>query len=276
MSESAAPPPGGEPGRFAPCGIVTLTTDFGLHDPFVGAMKGRILARCPTARIVDLTHGITPFRPAEAGFWLARLRHDFPAGTVHVAVVDPGVGTSRRLLGVELEGQVLLAPDNGLAGPLAGRPGARVRAWGEPLLAALCAEPSATFHGRDLFAPLAAELAAGRLSFDDIGSECADWVAPVAAGPARTTGEIRGEVLLADRFGNIFSNIELEFDVLRKARAVRFAGHRLPVARTYGERPAGSCVALVNAFGVVEAACVGGSAADALGLRAGDPVVVEL
>src|SRR5512141_1584125 len=99
-------------GRFVACGVVTLTTDFGLKDPFVGVMKGQVLARFRDARIVDLTHAVLVHWPAEAGFWLSRSFRYFPAGTVHVAVVDPGVGSEREIAVVEAEGHVFLAPDN--------------------------------------------------------------------------------------------------------------------------------------------------------------------
>jgi S-adenosyl-L-methionine hydrolase (adenosine-forming) len=164
---SLAPVPSG---RFVPNGIVTLLTDFGSREPFAGAMKGRILSACPHARIVDLSHELTAYRIAEASFWISRLRLDFPPGTVHLAIVDPGVGTQRRLLAIESDGQVLVGPDNGLLGDLAGSPGARARAVSAGLLATLNPAPSSTFHGRDLFAPLAGALAAGRIGFEEVGN----------------------------------------------------------------------------------------------------------
>jgi S-adenosylmethionine hydrolase len=267
--------PGADAG-FAPNGIVTLLTDFGTRDPFVGAMKGRILGACPQARIVDLTHEVTAYRPAEAGFWLERLRLDFPAGTVHLAIVDPGVGTARRLLAVRLDGQALLAPDNGLLGNLATLPGADVRAVSPQVLASLNPRPSFTFHGRDLFAPLAGRLAAGRLKFEDLGNKAQD-PAPSGVPKARRSGRrIQGEVILIDRFGNLFSNIGDIPGNFLGLESTRFGGIDLPRVRTYGEASPGSCVALVNAFGVLEAACVEGSAADELGLGPGDRVEVVL
>ncbi|MCB1625276.1 MAG: SAM-dependent chlorinase/fluorinase, partial [Pseudomonadales bacterium] len=107
--------------NFDPSGVITITTDFGHKGPFVGVMKGRMLSRFPRAQIVDLTHEILIHWPAEAGFWLARSFTYFPAGTVHVAVVDPGVGTARDILAVTTHGHVLLAPDNGLLAPVVGR-----------------------------------------------------------------------------------------------------------------------------------------------------------
>ena len=144
-------------------GVITVTTDFGHQGPFVGVIKGCILTRFPAARIIDLTHEIVVHWPAEAGFWLARAYPYFPAGTVHVAVVDPGVGTSRDILALEAGGHYFLAPDNGLLAPVFARsPDARLTRLAALSLARLnIANPSATFHGRDIFAPVAAELAAG-------------------------------------------------------------------------------------------------------------------
>lgn len=259
-----------------PNGIVTLLTDFGSREPFTGAMKGRILSACPQARIVDLTHELTAYRVAEASFWIERLRHDFPAGTVHLAIVDPGVGTERRLIAVELDGQVLVGPDNGLLGGLAGLPAARVRAVSPGLLTRLNPAPSSTFHGRDLFAPLVGELASGRLAFEAIGPAVSD-AQPSAVPQVRRGPEgIEGEVLLIDRYGNLFSNIEINHKKLVNIRAVTFGGRALVPVRTYGEATRGSCVALVNAFGVVEAACVEGSAAQVLGIGPGSPVLITL
>lgn len=261
---------------FEPCGIVTLLTDFGSKDPFVGAMKGRILGACPAARVVDLTHEITPYRVAEAGFWLARLRRDFPDGTVHLSIVDPGVGTARRMLALCLDRQLFLGPDNGLLAGLAALPGATTRAVSPSVLAGLDPSPSATFHGRDLFAPLAGRLAAGSINFETVGIEIGDVVASPVEAPRREPGRILGQVLLADTFGNLFSNIETTSRVLLEASYVRFGEHELPRVRTYGDAAAGCCVALVNAFGVIEAACVEGDASRALGLAPGDPVELGL
>src|SRR5512137_1162760 len=139
------------PSTFAASGVVTLTTDFGLKDPFVGVMKGQLAVRFPAVRIIDLTHEIEAHWPAEAGFWLARSFRYFPAGTVHVAVVDPGVGSAREIAAVEAEGHLFLAPDNGLlAAVLDAVPGASARHVSAAVLARLgIRAPSATFHGRD-------------------------------------------------------------------------------------------------------------------------------
>lgn len=261
---------------FTPAGVVTLLTDFGSSEPFVGVMKGRILGICPGARIVDLTHDLAPFGKAQAAFWIERVRRDFPPGTVHLVIVDPGVGTSRRLIAVLLDGQVLLGPDNGVLGGVAREPAAEVRAVSGEVLAKLHPRPSSTFHGRDWFAPLAASLAGGVQDFHQVGNVIDDPVPSELRRAARVPGGWRGEVVLQDRYGNLFSNIELSPDSISEIREVRFGGHALPCVRTYGEAVPGACVALVNAFGVVEAACVEGSAAERLGLGPGDPVELEI
>jgi len=260
--------------RFLPCGVVTLITDFGYTDPFVAAMKGRILRHCATAQCVDLTHGITPFRPAAAAFWLEHLRHDFPPGTIHVAVVDPGVGTARRLLAVCLGGQLFLGPDNGLLGGLARQPGAEARGIAAELLDRLSPSTSATFHGRDLLAPLAGQMAGARISFEELGSVICDTVESPLPGPRVTPDTIEGEVLLVDHYGNLFSNIDASVLANYEIRSVRFGTHELPWKTTYREAGPGECVALLNAFGVIEAACVEGRASDVLQLGIGAPVRV--
>lgn len=261
-------------GGFRPCGVVTLITDFGVTDPFVAAMKGRILRHCAAAQCIDLTHGITPFRPAEAAFWLEHLRHDFPPGTIHVAVVDPGVGTARRLLAVCLGDQLFLGPDNGLLGGLARQPGAQARAVGAELLGRLSPSPSSTFHGRDLLAPLAGQLAGSRIAFDDLGSVVCDTVESPVADPRVAAGMIHGEVLLVDHYGNLFSNITAKLVVNSERKSVRFGARELPWKRTYRDAQPGECIALLNAFGVLEAACVEGRASDVLQLGPGAPVRV--
>jgi S-adenosylmethionine hydrolase len=257
--------------------VVTLTTDFGLRQPFVALMKAIIHERCPDSRVVDLTHEVAPFAVVEAGFWLERCFQYFPPGSLHVAVVDPGVGSSRPLLAVEWARHLFLAPDNGLLGRLVDRPGARARRVAEDVLAAHgLPRVSATFHGRDLFAPLAGDLAAGRLAWADLGPTVAD-ASPSPVPSASRVGEAwHGEVLLIDRFGNCFSNIEIVPNLVSSIRAVRFGTRSLPLVRTYSDSPAGSVVALVNSFGVMEAACVQGRADEVLGLAVGSPVEVFL
>src|SRR5262245_60090993 len=163
---------------FVASGIITLTSDFGLQDPFVGVMKGQILARFAAASIVDLSHEVLAHWPVEAGFWLARSYRYFPPGTVHVAVVDPGVGGPRGIAVVEGDGHLFLAPDNGLLGNVVDALATPLlRRLSDPFIASLgVTRPSATFHGRDIFAPVAAEVAAGRVGPDQLGERVSELV----------------------------------------------------------------------------------------------------
>lgn len=256
--------------------VISLTTDFGLDDPFVGLVKAQLLCRCPEARLVDLTHGVAAQRVEEGAFWLERSWRYFPEGTVHVAIVDPGVGSARGVLAVRTGGHLFLGPDNGLLGGVAATPGATVRRVRAELPARLgLTAPSATFHGRDVFAPLAGELAAGRLAYETLGPAVNDWVVLPGSGPDKGPQGWRGRVIVIDRFGNCFSNIEEISIVKSEIVDIRFGEHLLPLVRTYADRPQGTPVALFNSFGVLEAACVQGRADRALGLVHGSPVAVS-
>jgi S-adenosylmethionine hydrolase len=263
-------------GTFVPSGIITLTSDFGLRDPFVGVMKGRILEAAPTARIVDLTHEIVAHWPAEAGFWIARSYTYFPRGTVHVAVVDPGVGTTRDIAVAELDGHVFLAPDNGLLAEVAARSGAVLRHLRNDLLPSLGVDrPSATFHGRDIFAPVAAALATSRVSPDHIGRRVDALVPAWVDEPQVERERVSGVVITIDHFGNLLTNIDRAL-IDGFVDPVVHAGHLLlPLRRTYGDMRPGDALALINSFGVVEIAVAEGRAADALGLSRGAPVIVR-
>jgi len=259
-----------------PSGIITLTTDFGTRDPFVGVMKGSILSRWPEAKIIDLTHEILVHWPAEAGFWLARSFEYFPRGSVHVAVVDPGVGTKRDIAIVETEGHLFLAPDNGLLAPITSRVG-RFKAYRLELhrLAHLgLSVPSATFHGRDIFGPIAAELAAGRLRPHQIGSELRELVPAWVDEPEVETGRVAGAVITVDHFGNLITNIDAALLARFSRPTVRTGSHEFPLKRTYGDGRPGEYVALVNAFRVIEIARSEGSATLGLGLGRGARVEV--
>lgn len=259
-----------------PCGVITITTDFGHQGPFVGVMKGCILSRFPDARIVDLTHEIVVHWPAEAGFWLARAFTYFPAGTVHVAVVDPGVGTSRDIVIVCAAGHVFFAPDNGLLAPIVARhaDASIVRLMPAALARFGIERASATFHGRDIFAPLAAELAAGRCVAADLGEPAASLV-PAWVDDPTVSDHVTGLVMTIDHFGNLITNIDAP--LVRRFRAPRvFAGrHTFALKRTYGDVRPGEYLALINSFGVLEIARAEQSAADGLGLSRGAPVMVR-
>lgn len=262
---------------FKPSGVVTLTTDFGLEDPFVGVMKGRILARLPAARIIDVTHAIPPQRPAEAGFWLSRCFEYFPAGTVHVAVVDPGVGTDRRILCATAHGHALLAPDNGLLTPILARiADAEVFDLAAPGLAALgIRDVSATFHGRDIFAPAAAELAAGRIAPSALGERLGSLAHSPVGAESSTPSALSGSVVTIDHFGNLITDIDAARLAPFSEAQVVIAGRTMPLRRTYGEARAGEIVALVNSFDALEIAEAQGSAAATLGVGRGTPVSVR-
>jgi S-adenosylmethionine hydrolase len=261
----------------APSGVITITTDFGHQGPFVGVMKGCILKRFPQARIVDLTHEIVVHWPAEAGFWLARAFGYFPLGTVHVAVVDPGVGTSRDIVAVRADGHSFLAPDNGLLAPLVGR--ARealiVRVGTVELARIGVHHPSATFHGRDIFAPLAAELASGRRQIEELGETVSTLVPSWVDEPAIEARSVSGVVITIDHFGNLITNIDAVLIERFRLPLVHAGNHAFPLLRTYGDTHPGEYLALVNSFGVVEIARSQESAAEGLGLSRGAPVVVR-
>jgi len=257
---------------FRANGLVTLTTDFGWREPFVGIMKGVMLSRSPQLRFIDMAHEISAFEAVEAGFWLSRTLQYFPPGTLHVAVVDPGVGTPRDLIIALSQGQAVLAPDNGLLAPLAvrGQIDKLIRLNYTRLIQFGVSDISATFHGRDVFAPLAAELAAGRCAPSDLGDEIpalsqGGWPATAE----RADGGVAGVIVAVDRFGNLISNIEAAKVMALATPAIVIGGMRLPLLRTYGEAPAGGYLGLINSFGVLEVAQARGSAAQGLNLAVG-------
>ena len=260
-----------------PSGVITITTDFGHQGPFVGVMKGVILSRLNDARIVDLTHEIVVHWPAEAGFWLLRAFKYFPAGTVHIAVVDPGVGTSRDIILVTAGGHWFLAPDNGLLAPIVGkeRDASVVRLAAAKLAKFGIHSPSATFHGRDIFAPIAAELAAGHCSPADLGERVESVVPAWVDEPSVENGAVSGVVITVDHFGNLITNIDGALIEKYAKPVVRAGNHIFPLLRTYGDTQPGQYLALVNSFGVIEIARAEQSAADGLGLGRGAPVSVR-
>lgn len=253
-----------------PSGVISLLTDFGTSDPFVGVMTGVILCHFAGARVVDLCHGIRPQAIVEASFWLERCYRWFPRGTVHVAVVDPGVGSERRALAAAIDGHYFLLPDNGLLSPsLLAAPGARVLALALDQLG--LPVPSATFHGRDVFAPVAGGLASGARSFASLGVP-AVALPSVLPRAAATPAGVRGEVICVDRYGNLISNVDEALAQSSGAREVTVGGTRVPWRRTYADAAPGELLALVNAFGVIEIAQRDGSAERHLGLTRGAPL----
>jgi S-adenosylmethionine hydrolase len=260
--------------RTAP--LIALLTDFGYSDAYVGVMKGVILARCGHARLLDLTHGVAPQDVLAGALQLASAVPYCPPDTVFLAVIDPGVGSSRRPLCVRSGGRLFVGPDNGLLWPAAtgcGTPEAfhldRPEHWLPP--------PGATFHGRDLFAPVAAMLALGRAP-EALGSPVPDPVRLELPRPAPLPDGARGEVLLVDHFGNAVTNLGPD-DLHRPAPdSVTFRiGERAlqGPATHYGAVPQGEPVVVLGSLGFYEIALHGGDAARKLNLRRGFPVAAE-
>lgn len=257
-------------------GVITITTDFGHKGPFASVMRGIIYSRFPDAKIVDLAHDIPPQWPPEAGFWVSRSYQYFPDGTVHLAIVDPGLGAERDILLVEYDAHIFVAPDNGLLGRLLdGTNDAEVFRLDPNKLASLgITNPSATFHGRDIFAPIAAEIASGSTSPGEIGEKTDDWTPAWLDEPEVHAGKVTGVVITFDSFGNLITNIDATLIGSLEKPVVHIAGHHLPLLGTYSHAKPGDYLALINSFGVVEIARAEGSAAEGLGADRGAPVVV--
>jgi hypothetical protein len=256
--------------------IITLTTDFGASSPYVGAMKGVILSIDPSATIVDISHDVPPQDVRAGAILLADVAHWFPAATIHLAVVDPGVGTDRRLVAFEAGRQRFLGPDNGLFSRVAAqvRP-ERIVSLENPRYRL---EPtSATFHGRDILAPAAARLARG-LELTALGPPLDALVTLPWPEPQIEGDRIAGQIEWVDPFGNLITNLRaahLETVACDRWR-IECGGAALEgLVRTYGDRPAGELVALIGSGGRLEVAVVQGSAAKRLGLGAGGPVVAR-
>lgn len=259
---------------WQPSGVITITTDFGHKGPFAAVMKGVILSRFRAATVVDLAHDIPAHWPPEAGFWISRSYQYFPPGTVHVAIVDPGVGTEREIILASKNGHLFMAPDNGLLAPLLEDADQVFKLDDEALPKLGINTPSLTFHGRDIFAPVAAELAAGRTTLNEVGIEISDWTPGWLEDPEVTNGSVRGIVVTVDAFGNLISNIDQSLIKDFEHPVVHLAGHKFEMKPTYGRAKPGDYLALINSFGVVEIARAEGSAADGLGSDRGAPVVI--
>lgn len=262
---------------------ITLLTDFGDRDGYVGAMKGVIASLAPRVPVIDICHATPPQDLLHAGLtWRSAVRF-FPRGSVHVGVVDPGVGTERRILAFDALGSVFLAPDNGLIGlVLQKREVRRVIAVKDTRF--FLPEVSSTFHGRDIFAPVAARLATG-LDLESLGRPVRSYRRMALPRPRRrrlgrsgsTTGrgtvEERGEVMYVDRFGNVVTNIALR-DGARLKRMEAARSHCFDrIEPTYGSVPGGTALLLVGSLGFLEIAVNRGSATRDLDLRTGDRVV---
>ena len=221
-------------------GILTLTTDFGADGPYVAALKGVVLGLAPEARLVDVSHAIGPQDVLAGAFVLASIVDAFPPGTVHLAVVDPGVGTDRRLIAVSMAGQWFLLPDNGLiSGAARGRPVAAIREVANPALRRPAA--SATFHGRDVLAPAAAHLLLGG-DPAELGPERPTFIRLANFEPRAEPSGYLAEVIFRDNFGNLMTNVSAERlgPPPHACWAVEVAGERIGgIGRTYGDHPPG-------------------------------------
>lgn len=249
-----------------PAPILTLTTDFGLSDHYVGAMKGVILGICPRARIVDISHQVNPYDIREGAFLIAQAYLVFPRGTVHVVVVDPGVGSDRRPILMEAAGQFFVAPDNGVLAMLFAREEHKVRLISNTRY--FRRPVSQTFHGRDIFAPVAAHVAAG-VAPSRVGPILADYVHPSFERPRQTAARTwTGEILKIDRFGNVITNFHAgDFPALEYLAIGRSKARRL--VRSYAEARAGELVAIAGSSGYLEVSLNRGSAAEKIGCRSG-------
>lgn len=255
--------------------IITLLTDFGSSSPYAAQMKAVLLGLC-RATIVDITHDAPPHDITHAAYLLRAAAPAFPAGTIHLAVVDPGVGTPRQPLAVASGGQFFVGPDNGLLGPAA-RASDQARAFVIDVDRFARRPLSSTFHGRDVFAPVAAALANG-LPIEAVGPPAASLVELPWEPAARGPGWLRGRLLYCDRFGNLVTNIPGTWlnDVPRRLILQSPRG-RIPIrrGRTYADGAEGAPVAIVGSDGMVEIAVFAGRAAEALGLEAGDELVLS-
>ncbi len=253
--------------------LITLTTDFGLSDHFVAAMKGVISTICPEARIVDVTHELKPFEIAEAAFTFGEAWRWFPKGTVHVAVVDPGVGSARRPILVEAAGQYFIGPDNGIFTSALTVEKAKVREITASKY--FLFEVSKTFHGRDVFAPCAAHLAAGARA-STFGKMVTDALRLKMDKPAQTGKRVwTGTVLKVDRFGNVITNFKLaDFPWVATNPFVFSLGFDqvARVADHYGACEYGELYAIAGSSGYIEIVMREASAAKQLGVVAGAPV----
>ena len=252
-------------------GVVTLLTDFGLDDAYVGTVKGVLLAINPRVRLVDLTHAVPPQDVRRAARLLEAAWRFFPPGTVHLAVVDPGVGGTRRAIAVEAGGHYFVGPDNGLLGFCFAVPGARAVALAE---SRYHRRPvSRTFHGRDVFAPVAAHWSRG-LRLAALGPPVPDPVRLSEPTARRIGGRVEGEVLLADRFGNLLTNLPARELPGPSTRGVlRIGGARIHgLVKTYAERPRHALGAVTDSSGRVEVFVREGSARRRLGVGPGAPV----
>jgi hypothetical protein len=261
---------------FQSNGLLTLTTDFGSRDGYVGAIKGAALSVATEVRLVDLAHDLPPQDVLHAARVVAAAAPRFPVGTVHVVVIDPGVGTARAPVAMTAGGHAFVGPDNGLFSLAVESLGGVTACHRIDAHAHAAEPPSATFHGRDLFAPTGAALAVGLLEIGDVGPPCQPTLVTAEASTESQDGRVVGCVVLVDRFGNLVTNIRSEaLDGLGDAVAVTAGATTVRLSRTYGDVAVGAPVALVGSEGWLEIAVRDGSALDVLALGKGTTVIAS-
>ena len=258
--------------------VIALLTDFGLQDTYVGIMKGVIASIAPQASVIDLTHSVAPQHIRHGALLLGSSSEWFPEGTVFVAVVDPGVGTSRRPIAVETDRAVFIAPDNGLLSIVLTQQCVRsCTVITRPQF--MLPNPGATFHGRDLFSPAAAHVASGA-SPQELGTPVSTDSCVILDFPAPSTGDggttWDGEVLYSDIYGNLITSLKTSLtgsDLMPGEWSVRAGDHLIAeIQRTYGDVSEGATVAYTGSTGLLEIAIRNGNAARTLGLQEGDRV----
>lgn len=253
--------------------LLTLTTDFGTDGPYVASLKGVVLTLAPGTQIVDVCHRIAPQNVLEGAFVLSTILNAFPEDTVHLGVVDPGVGTDRLLVAVRVEGQWVVGPDNGLmSGVVRNRPIEGIWQISNPAIRRRTV--SSTFHGRDILAPAAAHLLHGRAP-EELGPMREKVITLSNFEPRKTDSGLIGEVIYRDNFGNLITNVRSELLAAHHPTrwTIELAGQRISgLVQTYGERPAGELVALVGSAGWIEVAVVNGDAARTLSAGPGTTV----
>ena len=255
--------------------MITLTSDFGLKDPYVAEMKGVILTINPNAILIDITHEVAQFDVRAGAFMLASAAPYFPAGTVHLAVVDPGVGTQRRAIIIQTKKSFFVGPDNGVLFLVAQNQGIEhIYHLTNPKF--MLSSVSRTFHGRDVFAPAAAYLDRG-VEPTEFGEEISDPVSPQFAKVKRANGSLIGEVMHVDDFGNIITNINQTDIAQNQIKLVKVElpsiSLQLAFGETYAEAKAKEPIALIGSHGFFEIALNRGNAAEKFHVKAGDKIV---
>ncbi len=254
--------------------MITITSDFGISDPYVAEMKGVILSKNPKANIIDVTHGVEKFNIRMGAFILASAAPYFPIGTVHLAVVDPDVGTERRSIIIQTDFAFYVGPDNGLLLLAAKNQGIKhIYQLANPKYK--LPNISNTFHGRDVFAPAAAYLDMG-IESSEFGSEIFDPVSPDFSKFTQKRGILTGEVLHVDGFGNVITNIPQNEVIKAKKLKVNLQNQstELPFAKTYTQAKSNQPIALIGSHGFLEIALNRGSAAQLFHAKAGDKIEV--